>query len=221
MPARMRLFQLVSPSLPTGAFTYSQGLEWAVGAGRITDQTTLTQWLESLLFSNFKELEIPLLKRLYDAAQQEDLDEFARWASLAISSRETSELREEEKNRGRAMARLLKELEQDLDGEWQQVIRTCQLAGFALAAAKWQISCKEMLLGYTWGWLENMVMAAVKIVPLGQTTGQQVLAQLSPFAAEMVEQGMLVGDDELAGSCPLLALASGLHETQYTRLFRS
>ncbi len=219
--ANMRLFQLTSPSLPTGAFTYSQGIEWAVECGWVTDKKSLTDWLSSMLFNSYQELEIPLLKRLYDASNNQDLNDFIYWGNYAVACRETKELRLEEINRGRAMAKILTQLDIPLEENWLAIVQKCQIAGYALASAHWDIDLKQVAIGYTWGWLENMVMAAVKIVPLGQTAGQQTLAALMETATEVVETGLTLEDENIGGSCPAFAIGSCLHETQYTRLFRS
>ncbi len=218
---KLRLFQLISPSLPTGSFTYSQGLEWAVEQGWVHDRNSLGQWLASLLFTCYRELEIPLLRRLYTSCEGLDIEQFTSWCDFTLASRETRELREEEKTRGRAMVKLIKELEPEIPEQWLKPTASCQLAGFALLAQRWQIELEEVALGYVWSWLENMVMAAIKIVPLGQTTGQLALIDLGEEAARAVEEGLAMTDEQLGGSCPYLALSSSLHETQYTRLFRS
>ncbi len=217
----MRLFQLISPSLPTGAFTYSQGIEWAVECGWVTDKKSLVNWLNSILFSSFQELEIPLLKRLYHTWGDRDLESFTYWADYLVACRETKELRMEEINRGRAMSKILEQLDPDLEKPWLEVVKKCQVAGFALAASRWDIDLKDAALGYIWGWLENMVMAAVKIVPLGQTAGQLALAALIETAPDVIKEGLTLEDDNIGGSCPAFAIGSCLHETQYTRLFRS
>jgi urease accessory protein len=219
--ATFRLFQLISPSLPTGAFSYSQGLEWAVENGMVTDQPSLEQWLRSYMHTSFSELEIPILKRLYSACREDNLQRFMYWCDYLLASRETSELRLEEKNRGRAMAKLLADLDLVTNDQWFAAIQSSQAAGYALAAVKWQINVREACLGYLWSWLENMVMAAVKIIPLGQTTGQRVLCSFSEEGSRIVTAGLAKNDDEIMGSCPAFALSSCLHETQYTRLFRS
>jgi urease accessory protein len=219
--AAMRLFQLISPSLPTGAFTYSQGVEWAVECGWVRDRDSLVGWLNSLLFSGFRELEIPLLKRLYCARSAIDIEAFSYWSNYTVACRETRELRQEEVNRGRAMAKLIDQLCPELEEDWMEVVKTCQIAGFALAASSWNIELEQAALGYTWGWLENMVMSAVKIVPLGQTAGQQALAALITTATDIVASGLVIEDKNIGGSCPAFAIGSCLHETQYTRLFRS
>jgi len=216
-----KLFQLTSPNLPTGAFTYSQGLEWGVENGWITGKESLSEWLESILYSGYAELEIPLLKRLYLAVKDDDLKAFEFWSSYLLASRETKELRQEEMHRGRATFKILTDLNIAIESGWEDAIKKCQAAGYALAAVRWNIGIQQAVLGYTWGWLENMVMAAVKIIPIGQAAGQQVLAAIVDQTVDALEQGLAVEDVSLGGSCPAMVISSCLHETQYTRLFRS
>jgi len=217
----LRLFQLVSPSFPTGAFSYSQGLEWAVECGWVKNRNTLVDWLGSVLRSGFQELEIPLVKRMYEAVCINDPATFVYWRNYLIASRETMELRLEEQNRGRAMASVLRSMGDESDDNWLERVQPSQAAGFAYAAVRWGIGCQEALVGYTWNWLENSVMAALKLLPLGQTAGQTVLNEMLDHCRKAVECGMICQDDAIGGSCPALAIASSLHETQYTRLFRS
>lgn len=224
--ALLRLMHLVSPSLPTGGFAYSQGLEWAVESGWIKDETTLFCWLENILSSSMVGVDIPLFFRLYLAVQQKDIQSFSSWSEWVSACRETCELSMEEKNRGRAMAALLKELgiynlNKSNDKEWQKVVSSCQLAGFAMAAAVWKIPPKEAATGYVWAWLENQVLAGVKIIPLGQTAGQKILNQLAEHIEAIVHSGMNTRDEDIGASLFALAIGSSCHETQYTRLFRS
>jgi urease accessory protein len=219
--ARLRLLHLVSPSLPIGAFTYSQGLEWAVECGWVGDKAGLTEWLGCLMHSCMAQLEIPLLARLYQACADSNDDALAYWSRYLLACRETRELREEERNRGRALASLLPHLGIPVSTARMPLLRSCQLAGFALAAQHWNIPLRQAAAGYLWGWLENIALAGVKIVPLGQTAGQQIIAALTGDIPRLVERGLNLEDAVIGASCPAQALASSLHETQYTRLYRS
>ena len=219
--ALLRLLQLVSPSLPVGGFTYSQGIEWAVECGWIKSATDLQAWLEDQLETTIARLDLPVLIRLYEAAQQEDLSALQQWSSFLLACRETSELRLEERNRGRALADLLVKLELPGSESWKSILGQSQLAGFAFAACRWAIPLEQAVLGYTWSWLENLVLAAVKLIPLGQTQGQQVLQRLSPMIPPLIPVAWQLQDGEIGAANPALAIASSLHETQYTRLFRS
>jgi len=225
---QLRLLQLVSPNLPTGAFTYSQGLEWAVQCGWITDQQQTQEWLLSVLQASIESLELPVLIRLYQALhnkQDIDTEAFSYWCGRLYASRETHELRQEEKQRARAMLTLLQQLTDSQ--HWpelqtlQQELKQCQLASFALAASYWEINLQDTLTGYCWSWLENAVAAAIKLVPLGQTQGQQLLLNMGHEVAMTIQNSLQIEEQRIGASTPAMAIASSLHETQYSRLFRS
>ncbi len=217
----IRIMQLSSSTLPVGGFTYSQGLEWAVECQWVVTEDDLRDWLADLIYSSLKLLEIPLLVRMVNACQQEDRQSLAHWAEISLAHRETSELRQEEINRGRAMASLLVEMEIPFAASWRPVLATSQTAGFALAFSQWQVPVHHAAQGFAWAWLENSVISGIKLIPLGQMAGQRILRDLAPQLARAVHIGMLVADDEIGSSAPALAYASARHETQYTRLFRS
>jgi urease accessory protein len=217
----LRLLQLVSPSLPVGGFTYSQGIEWAVECGWIKTSADLESWLEDQLHSTLTRLDLPVLQRIYRAVEQDDLATLKQWSTFLLACRETAELRLEERNRGRALADLLDKLELPGSAPWKTALAETQLAGFAFATCRWAIPLEQAALGYAWSWLENLVLAAVKLIPLGQTQGQQVLQRLSPRILALLPMAIELQDDEIGAANPALAIASSLHETQYTRLFRS
>jgi len=221
----LRLLQLVSPNLPTGAFTYSQGLEWAVECGWVKNTDDTRDWLKSVLNDSLQYLELPILIRLFNAEQKKNSELFLHWSQRLFASRETFELRNEESQRARALFSLLNKLPESKN--WpalknnQPALLASQLAGYALAASHWKISLNNLLLAYTWSWLENAVVVAIKLVPLGQTQGQQLLYELSSDIEAVVKQSVHINDDEIGASTAAMAIASSLHETQYTRLFRS
>lgn len=217
----LRLMHLVSPSLPIGGFTYSQGIEWTVAHGWIRDATDLEHWLADQLHHALATLDLPVLSRLQRAVWNDDMDRLEHWATLLLAGRETAELRLEEANRGRALADLLVGLGLADAARWRPALTRCQAAGFAFAATRWQIAPPNAALGYAWSWLENLVLAAIKIIPLGQTQGQQVLHRLLTMLPAVVEKSLALDDEEIGASSPALAIASSRHETQYTRLFRS
>jgi urease accessory protein len=217
----IRLMQLSSSALPVGGFTYSQGLEWAVECQWVTTEQELHDWLADLIETNLQYLEIPLLVRMLQACQTQDELSLSRWIDILLAHRETSELRLEEKNRGRAMVRLLQDLDMDLAEQWKLVLAKSQTAGFALALSQWNIPIHLGAQGFAWSWLENIVISGVKLIPLGQMAGQRILRDLAQTLALAVEKGLSVSDDNIGSSAPALAYASARHETQYTRLFRS
>lgn len=217
----VRLMHLVSPSLPVGAFTYSQGIEWAVEAGWMRTDEDLERWLGDQLRHSIARLDLPLLTRMIVAAEADDRPAMEAWIDWLLAGRESTELRLEESQRGRAMADLLIAWRLTGAKDWKPVLTHSQTAGFAYAAAVWSIEPRRALLGYCWGWLENLVLSAIKIIPLGQTRGQQVLQRLAERIPETVEEALRLTDGEIGASSPALAIASSNHETQYTRIFRS
>jgi urease accessory protein len=217
----LRLMQLVSPSLPIGGFTYSQGIEWAVEAGWLTTAADLDAWLADQLQSSLARVDLPLLVRMQTAAEARDPRAMGSLIDRLIAARETMELRLEEGNRGRALADLLLAWELAGARAWRPVLARSQAAGFAFAAAAWGIAPRHSAAGYAWAWLEGLVLTAVKCVPLGQTQGQQVLLRLAGLIPAVLDEAQACPDDAIGASCPALAIASSAHETQYTRLFRS
>ncbi|WP_457572915.1 urease accessory protein UreF [Desulfolithobacter sp.] len=219
--ALLRLFQLISPSLPTGGFSYSQGIEWAVEAGWIRDREDLQHWLGDLLEHSMSRVDIPILRRMCAACEQGEEESLLHWSEQLLAWRETSELRLEERNRGRALATLLRQMEPERTCGWSSCLGRCQLAGYAFAAVCWNIPFHEAAAGYLWSWLENQVLAGIKIIPLGQTEGQRILFDLGGRIPAVVTRGAALEDQEIGASMPAFTLACSAHETQYTRLYRS
>lgn len=221
-----RLFQLISPSLPIGGFTYSQGLEYAVEAGWVKDRDSLEAWLCNIVMSSIATLELPILAKFYRSldpgeTNQFDTDCITHWSEVLHTSRETRELREEERQRGMAMNTLLKKLEIDLTALNLVEAEPNQLLGLCIAARHWNIDLHSLQQGYLWSWLENIVTAGVKLVPLGQTDGQIALLNITQSFPDAIEKAENIEDWMISSFTPSVALASSLHETQYTRLFRS
>ncbi|MGF1731072.1 urease accessory protein UreF [Photobacterium kasasachensis] len=216
-----RLYQLMSPSLPIGAFTYSQGLEWAIEKGWVTDQASLQHWLTDVLHHSLVTLELPILSRLYTAYEQNDLPTVTHWNHWLYVNRETKELRLEEQQRGKATARLLAQLNESFSPQDLSYAEANQLAGFALAANHWGINSAALNAGYLWSWLENATMAGVKLIPLGQSAGQQILLLMSQLLPDALTASQRVQDHEIGSFTAAQAIASSQHETQYTRLYRS
>ena len=211
-----RLWQLISPTLPIGTYSYSQGLESAVANGWLTDEATVQRWIADLLTHTLGHVDIPLLARLHASLVQHDQAAFTHWDTMLIACRETKELRDEERAVGAALTRLLAELD----------IATHKgpltyVGAFAVAADAWEIDQAEAARGYAWAWCENQVAAAIKLVPLGHSAGQRVLLKLSDVIDNVARAALDLDDVDIGLSAHGLAIASAQHETQYSRLFRS
>lgn len=221
----VRLLQLSSPALPVGAYTYSQGLEWAVESGVVRTEADVLRWIGDALRWNIASLEAPVLAALMNAWREGADEEVARLNADFLASREAAELRFETMQMGYSLVRLLSELDAfaALD-DWKPRLLAVEEPAFptawSAAAAAWNIPLQDAAAAYLWAWLENQVMAAVKAVPLGQSTGQRLLATVGAELPELARDA-LRDEDEWHNFTPGLALASCRHETQYTRLFRS
>lgn len=219
--ALVRLLQLASPALPVGMYSYSQGMERAVEDGWIADEAGAGEWIAGLLERGQARLDLPVLIRLHAAWQSGDAAAVERWSRTLQAFRETSELRAEDRQTGQALARLLDSLGVARAAGWVRHPAATFPTGFGLAAAEWGIPAEQAAAGYLWSWLENQVLCAVKLVPLGQVAGQRLLRDISARIPELVELAFALADDEIGAGSFGLALASSRHEMQYSRLFRS
>jgi urease accessory protein len=215
----LRLLQLVSPLLPIGAYAYSHGLEYAVAAGWVKNEGTARDWILGVMEQALVAWDVPVLARLYRGWQAQDADTVERWNAFLSAARESAELRAEDHHLGAALARLL--TDQRIPEAKVMGLCTCLATAFALAAVRWGIPLPIAVCGYLWSWCENQVAAAIKLIPLGQSAGQRVLAYAIARIPGAVDRGLGLSDEEIGLAVPGLALASALHETQYCRLFRS
>lgn len=215
----LRLLHLASPALPIGAFHFSQGLEYAVEAGWVGDESSTLEWIGGLAGGSLGMLDLPVLARLLRAHAANQRDEAARWNALLTAARETEELRAEDRHMGSALVKILRGIDATVPERIpeQPVYATV----FAAACACWNIAPEECLQAYAWAWTENQVLAAVKLVPLGQSAGQRILHTLIPHLARICAQALALRDEDIGYCTVMQSVASTRHETQYTRLFRS
>ncbi|WP_152483402.1 urease accessory protein UreF [Halomonas sp. THAF5a] len=226
--ALLGLLQLVSPALPIGAFAFSQGLESAFELGWVTDEASLGDWLEGVLEDGLTRCELPALVRLARAWQAADSEAVAEWDAWLAATRETAELAAEDRRLGAALVRLLGSLALLPGGATSTTGEAPALPGepgyvtvFAWAAHVRGVPVRQAMLGFAWAWLENQLAVACKALPLGHTAAQRLVERLRPALVAAVDEALTLEDDALGPVLPGLALASALHETQYSRLFRS
>jgi len=219
----LRLLQLSSQSLPVGAFAYSQGLESAVEAGAVCDEETLFEWTTQQLDCCVGRVDLPMLWRLIDAIAFGHLEREHLLTRQLLAMRETSELRDDDLQRGRALKRLLEELGFDVGAKFDRT--SISAWPFARATAHavraWQLPVRESIAAYAWAWAENQVLVGVKTIPLGQVAGQRLLLELAERIPDVCEAALALDDDEIGGTLPIVSILSSEHETQYSRLFRS
>ncbi|HMN46444.1 MAG TPA: urease accessory UreF family protein [Povalibacter sp.] len=215
----LRLLHLASPALPVGAFHFSQGLEYAIEAGWVRDEASALEWIGGLANGSLGKLDLPVLARLLQAYGSQRRDEAMRWNALLTAARETAELRAEDRHMGSALVKILREI----DAAVLECIpeQPGYAAVFAAACACWSVTPEECLQAYAWAWTENQVLAAVKLVPLGQSAGQRILHVLIPRLAAISTRALALRDEDIGYCAVMQSVASARHETQYTRLFRS
>lgn len=219
--AHLRLLHFLSPALPVGSYSYSQGLEWAVEAKWICDEITFTPWIDSQIVSVLALQELPLLVRLYHAASQDNIEQFDYWAQFAVALRDTAELRVEERCRADAYLRVLDVIE-PRNKVWQRASFTkTPLAAIAFFAVRNAIDIESLLEAYAHVWLETNIVTGVKIIPLGQSVGQRILFDTSPSLTGAIATALNIKDESVGISMPALSHASCHHETQYSRVYRS
>lgn len=214
--ALLQLIWLASPALPVGGFSYSEGLEAAVEAGRVHDEASAGDWLVDQLHLALARSDLPVLAAALAAARAGDAERLAALDDWVRRTRETSELRLQSEQMGRSLAEWRKSLAPIEDAQ----PRTYPVA-FALAATSCGATIHQVLLAFAFGWAENMVQAAVKAVPLGQGAGQRILARLAQAIPDAAGEAATLGDADRQAFTPMLAILSARHETQYSRLFRS
>ncbi len=227
----IRLLHLASPALPVGAYSYSQGLEWAVESGVVQDEAAAGQWIADALQWNLAQWEAPLVGRLVELWSDPMADAIAALNTGFLAARETAELRAETVQMGYSCLKVLPELFDALPQcppfatTGLALLATLDEPAFptvwSCAAAASGASAESAVTAYLWAWLENQVMGAIKLVPLGQSAGQRLLARLSEKIPELSRTACRLPESEWHNFAPGLVLASSRHETQYSRLFRS
>ncbi|HLO47525.1 MAG TPA: urease accessory protein UreF [Kamptonema sp.] len=224
----LRLLQLAA--VPVGAYSYSEGLETLVEMGIIDNQASLKNWLEDSLQFGAIRLEAAVMVRAWKALSVGDLANLSYWNYWTTAAKETEELRLQSWQMGRSLVKLLQDMQLPLQAKGiasvQELTEVCGsncnfAIAFGIAAVKLEIEEEAAVLGYLHSWAANLVNAGVKLIPLGQTVGQQLLLDLHSHIHVAAQEIVRLEDDKLSSCSWGLALASMAHETQYTRLFRS
>ena len=227
-----RLLQLCSANLPVGGFSFSQGLEYAVEMGWVKDVHSTKSWVEMNLSQSIARTDLAIIKRQYEALLNDDTSAFIYWNQHLIACRESNELHLADVAMGKALIRLLKQLDA---AEIQQGLQQYESlfdvnkigsdmsfpSAFVLIASLFKLDLLLIQSGYCWTYIDNQIAAATKLVPLGQTQAQNLLFDITEQVETSIKCANSLNDDEIGASLPRLAMASAWHETQYTRLFRS
>ncbi|AKU92435.1 urease accessory protein UreF [Vulgatibacter incomptus] len=215
-----RLLQLASPSLPVGGYGYSQGLESALHQGLARTPDEVERWIADHLVLVLGRCDAPYWWRLARAFAAGDLAEAARWNEEYLACRDGAEPRNETRQMGFSLVRMLEEVEGEaLPGAWKGEVS--YLAASAHLAVRWSLPLPDALLGHLWSWLDAQVLAWLKTGAAGQMAGRRMLSRLADALPGIVESSEAASDDELQSFSPGLALAGYAHEIQDGRMFRS
>ena len=210
------LLTWLSPAFPIGSFAYSHGLEWAVEAGDVSDEATLAGWISDVLALGSGRSDTILLRHAHRA----DAAGLRVVAELAEAAQPCRERRDETVGQGTAFAlaglvwggSILAEIGLE---------RVAYPVAFGALAAANGVDEDAAALGFLHAFAANLVSAAVRLVPLGQTAGLRTMAALATVIAGVAEATRGAGLDEIGGACFRSDIAAMRHETQYTRLFRT
>ena len=219
----MQLMWLASPALPIGGFSYSECLESAVDTARAATESDASVWLVDQLHLSLSRSDLPAVAQAIPAWRAKDHARIAALNAWVLQTRESSELRQQTEQMGRS---LLDWLRNHTTATPAQIAILAEQQptypiAFALAASSTGAPPRDCLLAYAFGWAENMVQAAIKSVPLGQSAGQRILSALTAEIPAAIDHALSLTDETRQAFSPMLAILSCQHEIQYSRLFRS
>jgi urease accessory protein len=219
-----RLLQLASPALPVGAYSYSQGLEWAIESGDVTDSHGAQRWVEDHLALVMARFEAPVYAASFAAWQRDDAADVARLNAEFIASRESAEPRAETLQVGFSYSAWCREVVPLTEAQRRTLAamdRACAPVAASLAALTSGLSVRDGLTAYVFGFTENQVMVLAKALPIGQIAAQKLLFALGDAVTRTVDFALELQETDWSSASPWLAIAQMKHETQYSRLFRS
>ncbi len=219
--ALLRLLQLASPALPIGAFAYSQALEQAVELGWVKDEASVQSWICAFVTEVLPRLDLPLMVALHEAWSSSDLARVRSLSCFLHACRESAELAAEDRQLGAALARVLAGLDVPHAAEWIEDPDATFVGSFSLAAVHFELPIESAALAFLFSWAENQIAASTRLIKIGHIAAQRVLSRVLVELPAAAELGLSIPLDDAGFLAPGLAIASALHETAYTRLFRS
>lgn len=244
----LRLLQITSPALPVGAYSYSEGIEYLCSNGTIQTESDLFDWLKRELSFGFVTNEAAIALRAHQSVLNGNLESLKYWNNWFSATRETEEIRLASWQMGQSLIKLWCQLPEDItlsknrqkiadflpqakensqsnsqsNSQGNSIMQGCNYAiAFGIVAASLEIDARNTVVGYIYSWLSNLVSAAVRSVPFGQTSGQKIIFRLSSNILVSSQFALQRVDSELEWCGWGTSLACANHETQYSRLFRS
>jgi urease accessory protein len=220
--ALYRLLAWLSPGFPTGAFSYSHGIEAVAESGGVADRASLEAWITAIVADGSGRIDADILSSAYHAAGAADRAALAAANRRGVAYRATAELALEATQQGAAFLATCRAAWPDafLAG-WEPDDGVCHSAAFGAAAARAGIALEDALIGYLQAFAANLVSAGLRLGLIGQTDGQRILAALEPVVARAADAALARDPADFGAATFAADLASMTHETQYSRLFRS
>lgn len=225
--ALIRLMAWLSPAFPIGGYTYSHGIEYAVEAGMVRDAGSLAEWIEGLIRFGAGRIDADLYRAAWTAVRDSNAEDLARAVEWGNALRATSETALESRGQGRAFLETVRAAWPDpwLD-DWAATlaadgIHPAHSVAVAVAAARLGAPLADSLAAFLHAFAANLTSAGVRLIPLGQTDGQRVIARMESVALEAAQAALSRDWQDLGGAAFMADMTSMMHETQYTRLFRS
>lgn len=214
-----RAFQLASQALPIGAFAYSGGLESALDIGLLEGEEDAAELLGSWMEASLAYLDLPSFLFMRRAFLTDDIARASSLSTRLLASRESSELQAQDRQMARALRRVLLRLAPgSFEEKWMP---STYAEALARAAVEYGLEQEVAKMVLCYGWVEQHTSALCRLIPLGPLAGQTLLDSCLRRLPTVIATADSVTEEEIGASCPGMALASALHETQYTRLFRS
>jgi urease accessory protein len=223
----LRMQSWLSPAFPTGSYSYSHSIEWAVEAGHIHDRKSLVDWLEADLCYGSGRNEAIFFIEAWRCSKENDCEKLLEIAELAAAFRGTSEFALETSQQAASCLATLRRVWPDpLLESLSELLSDLRIAPvfsvvLGVRAARQDIPATLALPAFLQSYLANLVTAGVRLIPLGQTDGQLGIADLEAAVLAVAAQAELATIHDLGSAAFMVDLASASHETQYTRLFRS
>jgi urease accessory protein len=213
----------LSPAYPVGGYSYSHGLEWIVETGQVRGVETLVSWIEDLLTHGTGRSDVIFLAESWRALSAGELGLLGDTAELAAAFAPSAERRLETLAQGTAFlaATLAAWSKPELEALAANGREVAYPVAVGASAAAHGLPLAETAQAYAQAFAANLVSAAVRLIPLGQSDGLRVLARLEPLIPRVVAAALACTLDDVGGAAVAADVASMRHETQYTRLFRS
>lgn len=222
--ALYRLMSWLSPAYPVGAFSHSHGLEWAVGVGEVAAAEELGAWIEDILYHGSGRQDAIMLVAAHRAATMQAWQQLKEISELALALNPSRERHVETLSQGRAFMRATERAWPFPAAEGVSLPELHDVAypvAVGMAAGYHDIQCTLVLTAYLHAFTSNLVSAGVRLIPLGQSDGQALIARLEPTVHDIAERAPAWGIEDLGNAVFLADIGSMRHETQYTRLFRT